>query len=74
MKIKQGDTLQMLSNGNHPVRQFLVLETEVCESALNALLYETSLNGKEAEKDSLGIAALDWWDIRDHANIVWKRV
>ena len=81
MNIQQGDRVRMLSYGE-PVRQFLVLETEECEHEytgeihLNALLYETKLDGSETELEYAQRMTkengTEWWRIIHHYNITWE--
>ena len=69
--LAQGTMVRMVNNGE-PVRQFILLETEVIEDVLNALLYEVSMDGNEVQKDKSKRASLDWWWINSSDPITWQ--
>ena len=73
MKIKQGDKVRIAENRKvRTVAQFIVLETEVSEDTLNALLYETERSGRKSKKDDLGRAPTNWWNMSDNDYYHWE--
>ena len=65
LNISPGDRIQMTSF-YEPVREYIVLETEVAENCLNALLYDTQDTRENFRK------RIQWWYLYESGQRSWR--